>query len=239
MIRLASFVLCSTLFASTFAQRPDTTAPNDDEMETLVDLTDFTIGAYAGPLVKYASINGDWITAIGLEGGVRFFNAITVGGKGVGFASAAPMENYWTSPNPVYTGDEEYEEETYIYTGYGGVFVEYVYRWRDVVHLSASVTYGGGIISVFGDLKEDAIYDRDDPLPSGQENIAYADEIEHESGAFSVIEPELAAEANVSSFLRATFSLGYRFASDVDVSKLDDDDVSGLIVSVGFRFGFF
>jgi hypothetical protein len=174
-----------------------------------------------------------------LEGGVRVFHSFTVGGKGVAFPSAAPIENYWTPPNPAYTGDEDYKEATFFYTGYGGVYVEYAYRWRDVVHLSASVTYGGGLVSVFGELKDDAIYDRDEPLEADMENIDYADEIEHEFGTFDLVEPELAAEANVSSFLRVAVSLGYRFASGVDVSKLSDDDLSGVSVSVGFRFGYF
>lgn len=54
-----------------------------------------------------------------------------------------------------------------------------------------------------------------------------------------VLTPEVGLEFNVTKWMRVSGTVGYRWLSEFDNRKLSNNDYSGVIGNISFRFGFF
>jgi hypothetical protein len=54
-----------------------------------------------------------------------------------------------------------------------------------------------------------------------------------------VLTPEVGLEFNVTKWMRISGTVGYRWLSEFDNRKLSNNDYSGVIGNISFRFGFF
>lgn len=104
--------------------------------------------------------------------------------------------------------------------GYGGFFIEYVNRPHKLVHLSVHSLIGGGGLRHREDWYDDWFDGR------------YAD-------AVFVFEPGLDVIVNITKHIRMGIGGSYRMVRDVELSSLDDNDISGPSASLIFKFGKF
>ncbi|MCC6242986.1 MAG: hypothetical protein IT353_09100 [Gemmatimonadaceae bacterium] len=104
--------------------------------------------------------------------------------------------------------------------GYGGVTLEVITRPSKLVHATFGVLLGGGSLSVW----PDDLRPRRDREP---------DE------TFSVVEPQLMAELNMTRWFRVGASVAYRAAFNAEVSSLVNDKLSGISGGLVLRFGSF
>lgn len=148
-------------------------------------------------------------------------DAVLVGGRGGwilnhqlvigggGFGLATPAERVGAS----------LDQADYRHTfGYGGLWLEYLIAPMNVVHASVGTLVGAGGIS----------YQRFRPHMEDME-----------STAVFVLDPVVAVEVNVTTFLRVALQGGYRVVRGVDLATLDNGDASGFTLGTAIKFGGF
>lgn len=104
--------------------------------------------------------------------------------------------------------------------GYGGLFLEYVNLPHKLVHLSIHSLIGGGGLRHRQDWYDDWFDGR------------------YEDAVF-VFEPGLDVTLNITKHIRMGIGGSYRMVRDVNLSSLDNDDISGPSASLIFKFGKF
>lgn len=125
-----------------------------------------------------------------------------------------------------------------LHLGYGGLVIGYNYEPQELIHLSGSVLFGfGGMVAV------------DKSNADGQMHLSdnyYDDKNNDPWAAFYVIQPEITAEMNVTTFFKLGVTAGYRFAERVDESDtfkknatLNDVKLNGYTLGLKFMFGCF
>ena len=111
---------------------------------------------------------------------------------------------------------DDRDEPVDLSLGYGGVQLEYLHDSWELVHFSLAMLIGGG-----GATLDDR---RGDSL---------------EDDGFFVLEPEVNMNLNVTEFFRIGVGAGYRWVNGVDLTGLDDSDLSAVAGTLTFRFGGF
>ncbi len=99
--------------------------------------------------------------------------------------------------------------------GYGGLDLGYVDRSNRIVHMSGDVLVGAGAVSY---------QDHMDGAPSSQ---------------FTVVEPAVDLELNVSRWFRIAAGGSYRFISGVSIPDVSASDLRGVAGTLAFKFGKF
>jgi hypothetical protein len=128
---------------------------------------------------------------------------------GGGFGLATPAERVGVS----------LDQADYRHTfGYGGLWLEYLIAPMNVVHASVGTLVGAGGIS----------YQRFRP-----------DMQDVESTGVFVLDPVVAVEVNVTTFLRVALQSGYRVVRGVDLATLDNSGASGFTLGGAIKFGGF
>lgn len=114
--------------------------------------------------------------------------------------------------------DETQEGTRYISFGYGGFYLGYLNNSGRLVHFTVETFIG-----------------------SGEVNLRYNSDNEDllEDDRVFVLDPSVNAELNVTSFMRVTLGVGYRFVSGVNTQSLDDEDFSSPTIRASIRFGSF
>jgi hypothetical protein len=102
--------------------------------------------------------------------------------------------------------------------GYGGLWLEYLIAPMSAVHASAGTLIGAGRIT----------YQRFRP---DTHNV--------DQTSVFVLDPVLAVEVNVTTFLRFAVQSGYRVVRGVDLATLHNSDASGFTLGGAFKFGRF
>ena len=105
--------------------------------------------------------------------------------------------------------------------GYGGIVLEYVGASDKVFHYAVQTMVGWGGVGFYRPRDFSSLTSRSNVSP------------------VLVIEPSLMAELNITNFLRLALGGGYRFVTGVDISGLTNADVSGVALSLNFKFGGF
>ena len=103
--------------------------------------------------------------------------------------------------------------------GYGGLELEYVHRPLEVAHVSLQVLVGAG----------GAAWDRSNWGHGWDEDI----------DAFFITEPALNILLNVTKHFRIGFGASYRFVGDVELPRLDNEDIAGPSGNVTIKLGGF
>jgi hypothetical protein len=104
--------------------------------------------------------------------------------------------------------------------GYGGLTLEVITRPSRLVHATVGVLLGGGAVSVWPDDLRPRNRDRNDDT-------------------FSVVEPQVSAELNLTRWFRMGASVAYRAAFGAETPRLVNDNLSGVSGGLVFKFGSF
>jgi len=104
--------------------------------------------------------------------------------------------------------------------GYGGLWLEYLIAPMNVVHGSVGTLVGAGGIT----------YQRFRPASLAKDQ---------ESTSVFVLDPVVAVEVNVTSFLRIALQGGYRVVRGVDLASLSNGDASGFTLGGALKVGGF
>ncbi|MEO9870660.1 hypothetical protein [Ekhidna sp.] len=97
-------------------------------------------GAYGGPFVHAAQLNGNWGISIGGKGGVIINRKFAFGGIGMGTASDYNFIGDNLSGNTNATLDVSY--------GAGGIFAEYISNLSNSIHFSVPINLMAGGVSI-------------------------------------------------------------------------------------------
>ena len=182
------------LTAAVFAQ-------NSGEKDSL------KIGWFGAPVMKFTEINNDQASFFGGRIGVIINHNLKLGIGGYSLLTHI-------------TSDEVIDGEKYdIDMSYGGIEIEYAYKWDEAIHYTAILLIGGGSVSY-----------RDD-VP--------ADEINYSDDQFFVAEPGANIEFNLSKNFRFDVGAGYRLVSRVFFGDLSSKELSGFIANITLKFGSF
>ncbi len=103
-------------------------------------------GGYAGPVVKFTTINNDWEVMVGGRGGWIINHSFVLGGGGYGLVTDVEAENI--DPR----GDVVLE------LGYGGGIIEYVGHPNELIHYSVSLLIGGGGVNYIREITNTRLY---------------------------------------------------------------------------------
>ncbi len=177
---------------------------------TLFDDGEFSFGAYGGPSVLFSQFNGENAVMPGMSAALVVNNSFYLGCAGYGMATEHDAPAY------------DYEPMRF-QMGYGGAWMGVVIKSDNIVHASADVLIGAGAITRSYSYYDDYDYDSHN----------YNEDI------FFVVQPMANVEMNITSWMRMTAGVGYRFTDSVEKYDLVDDDVSGIVSTVGFKFGRF
>jgi hypothetical protein len=104
--------------------------------------------------------------------------------------------------------------------GYGGLWLEYLIAPMNVVHASVGTLVGAGGIT----------YQRLRPASLAKNQ---------ESASVFVLDPVVAVEVNVTTFLRIALQGGYRVVRGVDLASLGNREASGLTLGSALKMGGF
>ena len=118
-----------------------------------------------------------------------------------------------TEDNPTLSSDRR------LNGGYGGVLMQYIVMPNRLVHGFIDATVGGGFVCTR--LK----VDNEDECKSGR--------------GFFMVAPTMGFELNVTDFMRAGASGGYRFAAAETRDGVSGSDLGGFIAVANFSFGQF
>jgi hypothetical protein len=109
--------------------------------------------------------------------------------------------------------------------GYGGLMAGYNLLTNKMVHATFLLQAGSGELNV---------------SKADDERLGLADfESSAKRDRFSVIEPEVLVETNITRFFRIGVGAGYRYVSGIDDNILPETQVSGWAGTVAFNFGRF
>lgn len=181
---------------------------------TLIDQP-LSFGGFGGPTVLYTRFNGGDHWLVGGQGAFLAGHTFYVGGGGYGLVSrpAGPGTTVNNLPH-----DSNFEG------GYGGVLLGAVIMHESLVHGTADVMIGGGSVA---------------NVPRHWESMD--DEWDYRSphDEFFMVQPMAHAELNVTTWMRLDAGAGYRFVTGVTEFGLDNEDASGVVAGLTFRFGRF
>lgn len=197
-VTLSSLILAFFISQSAFAQDDD-----DSSMKFITD-GDIPISGFVGPILELSDISGDLAISVGGGGGILFYRNFYMGGYGMRLANDL---NY----RPVA------DSSLALNYGTGGLWLGYLNRSNDIVHLGLSTKIGWGNMS----------FDNQD----GREVV---------SDDLFMITPQLELEVNIAPWAKVNFGFGVRLASGLDDNSIyNDDDFSSPVGSISLQFGWF
>lgn len=170
-------------------------------------------GGYAGIVTKVTPINGEAAVMLGLEGAWTIDNSMYVGVQGVGIVNNIEADKLQPNGKPYLMWINE-----------AGGRIGYIHNDEDMIHFSAGALIGAGSIQL-----ADRYPWRD---PSRVETLGDQD-------YYFLVEPEVAAELNITSWMRAKVAGSYRFVTGVETEGIENSDVSGPAGSFTVMFGSF
>lgn len=112
--------------------------------------------------------------------------------------------------------------------GYGGPTIGIILANDRLLHIASDITLGGGGLSY-------AWKDKDNDFDHHDSGDNWSDQTDE----FFVMQPMAHLELNVTDWFRVLGSVGYRYTNGVNLGKYSDDDASGAVAGVTFRFGLY
>ncbi len=162
---------------------------------------------FGAPVVKMSHIGASTGVLVGGRGGWIINKTLSVGAGGYGLV------------NNVRARTERPDGERYMNMGYGGLELEYIHNYDELLHYTFYTLIGAGGVNY-----------------RGQEH--HDDSIDWER-IFFVLEPGANFELNVTEFFRFSFGISYRFVTGLNTQITSDDDLRGLNGVLMFKFGKF
>jgi hypothetical protein len=123
---------------------------------------------------------------------------------------------YNVSLNQIYPSNEVLPNVYMDYWNAGG-YVEYTVLSKKLVHVTLPIYLGYGEVQMDNEMGE---------LDLGEAN-------------FATFEPNLLLEINLHKYAKFNIGGGYRWVSEMNYRNFNQNDISGITASVGFKFGIF
>lgn len=216
IVSIAVLCICSITYAQNDSTRHKEIRrynSQSNEIKTLFSKSR-KLGGYGAFSFGYAPIGNSDAMIAGGRAGLIIGQHLTLGVAGRGFAT----DFDW---NDSKDGDRSF----YHNGGYGGFLLEPIILPRSPIHLSFPVIFGmGGVGYYWREYDVVQEYWRD--------GYSY-------SGLFLVVEPAAELEFNITKFMRMSLGASYRLTSDVDISGMDRDGLTGWSTYLAFKFGRF
>jgi hypothetical protein len=219
---------------------------SQDGQSVLFGDWDVKFGGYGAPVVRYALNDADMNLWVGGKGAVTFNSTFAVGLAGYGCVPTNFIQRPVGIPNDPNT-------KSFYACGYGGVYVEYIFKSNSAIHFTADLLCGVGGLTC-----EDR-YEYDDDDYNGTPGNNHLDDLydyDCLEKVFFVLEPSVNAEFNLLEWMRLDVGVGYRWSPNAQlkyvayeqtadatnrVSKtlLDKGCLDGLTINLGIKFGKF
>ena len=204
---------------------------NDHKPATLFGSgEDTNLSGYIGLHMKYSSLDGEGTFMPGVRGGLMVDHSFTIGLAGY---TSVPFQDITYND----LNDSTYTSNRHI--SYGGLYFEYIMMHEKLLHITGNVLLGGGV------LRTNDMNNSSNGYYYDGERYNHMDGPEP-MGIYGVIEPEISAEVNVTTFMKVGVSVSYRYmplitSNDVfDYNQnLKDLNLSGLSGGLYFHFGSF
>lgn len=184
------------------------------EPKTLVS-GDVSVTGFGGPLLDFASFNGNTELWNGGAGAALFNGQFYLGGFGSGLATNPEFSFIDIDSNTVIADVE---------AGFGGVWLGWIPLYDRVVHPYVDVMTGWGGYSF------------------GPDNEQQTD-LEYYNDNVFVVLPRIGLEVNVLSWVRLNASVGYKWVNGLEVPMIYQDYIhpnqNGAVYSIGLRLGKF
>lgn len=168
-------------------------------------------GGFGGPVLKGGQVNGTPALFVGGRGGWIINHSLILGGGGYG------LVNNIDALVPSLYGDRRLE------FGYGGIELEYVHHWDQLVHWSVMVLVGGGGVG----------------YRSWDEDVRSTVGPGYPTDEVFVAEPAIQVNLNLTEFFRISAGASYRYVTGVTTPAASNQKLSGGYGVVTFRFGKF
>jgi hypothetical protein len=209
---LTTLAVSAPAVSQTAASQPQTTTSRSNTLVDMMVHETGTVehGGFGAPVYKATSIDGKNVNVFGGRGAWMINRTYFLGGFGYGLTSEI--------------GARKDNRNGKLSLGYGGILGGYNLYTDDLFHASFLLQLGAGQIGI----------------DIGDEDLALADQADDEdSDQFSVIEPEVLLETNVTRYFRIGVGTSYRIARGVDGDILSTGDVEGWSGVLAFNFGTF
>jgi hypothetical protein len=153
---------------------------------------------------KYSRFNNDNAFLFGGGGGLIFNNTFSFGGK------IYLLLNQYYSPANIQFPNESMEMV------YGGMYLEKIFFWRNLIHFSVGSLFGAGVI---------ALNDRSKIISLN----------ENEYDLFFVIEPDITLIMNLTRNLHLRLGAGYRFISGIERIWTNNNTLTNTSITLGIQ----
>ena len=191
------------------------------EHETLFG-SDLDHGGFGGVVTKLTPIRGEAGVLVGGYGGWLIDHRLMLGLGGYGLSNQVRAS---ADAEAIYAPADE---PLYIEFGYGGFMIEYVIAPSRLLHVNVQALIGGGSVTYREDWHDDFLDDNPNTRRYGRREALF------------VAEPTVNAELNVTTWMRISAGVGYRFVTGVDELRgLENTDLSGLSGTLALKFGGF
>lgn len=171
-------------------------------------------GGYGAPMVGMGVLNGNPGILFGGKGGLIRNHCFGFGGIGAAIIGNTSISDTTT----VIAGIRDSVHTYNMSMGYGGIYLEYIFKYDSPIHVSIPLNIAAGGLLSGGDRSSSKI----------------------KSAALLVIEPGINLEFNFSKHFVPALNIGYRFiASNSASSTKTAKAASGLNVSLVFKLGKF
>jgi hypothetical protein len=187
-----------------------TTAQTNEGVKTLFGNGIPHLGYFISPLCQVGQIAGSTAIVPGVGAGVVLNKNIYLG----------LVYKFIATEN---TPSGETDNTLYLDQKWGGIKCEYAVSPDKVVHLNFPLEAGISHIELD---KKDSYSDRGFTLSDNDASFAY-------------VEPGVALEINMHSYVKLNFTAGYRFVSDVAFRSVTGKDLTGLNCSISLKIGIF
>jgi len=193
---------------------------NSAGRKTLLSDSSIRISGYGAFIVKYGPPHlGHNHVYAGGKCCILINDVFGIGGAGFGLTYPTKRKK------SVYDQADYSPESSFNYPeiqfGYGGGVIEYYFMPKSLFTFSGGLLIGAGALIIESD------------------SDAYGAQPENAMSKFFVLEPELSAYVNVARFVRAGFSVSYRFTNGVDMHEYRDHDFMGVFFSFNICGGWF
>jgi hypothetical protein len=190
------------------------TFPAEAEEATLFSCGTTTFGGFGGPGVYYTQFKNDPCALVGGMGALLINHRFYLGGGGFGFTSRPHGPE--TQVNGIW-------HETHLEGGYGGGLIGVIIQHDRMIHAAADLMIGGGsIVRTLAEQDNDNTWNEHRP-----------------SDEFFFVQPMAHLEVNLTHWMRSDLGAGYRFVTGISKFDLHNEDVSGPVAGLTFRFGKF
>ncbi len=207
---MKNLILLVVLFASTQLMAQDA-----KENEALFGKAKIVSTGYGALSTQYTRINGKAAIFTGAYGGWMINHKLMIGLGGYGLATN----------HQGFDEQGESDKDNELKMGYGGIVVEYTFLSEKKIHATTSLLVGAGAV-VNG-------Y-RLDKADSYGDHFHSVDE-----SGFSVFQPTVSVEANMTNWFRISLGAGYRFVNSSDIEGLSDRNLSAPTMNLSLKFGKF